>query len=318
MLEWEPGASAKTMRTRGDTLAKIRQFFAARNVLEVETPLLAHATATDVYIQSWHVEQPARKIEDRLYLQTSPEFSMKRLLGTGVGPIYQICKAFRKEEASPQHNPEFTMLEWYRPGYSMFDLMDEVEQLVVSLLPGDAIPRFAYRDLFVDHLGIDPHRVTIEEISHLANSKMDLGSDDLSKTDYLQLLLDKCIEPLLPDKCFVYDYPVDQAALAAIEKDGQEQSVARRFELYCGGMEIANGYFELVDADEQRARFDRDLGKRKELGLEQYPVDERLLAALQSGLPACAGVALGIDRLVMQLTGANSIDQVITFTTDHA
>lgn len=318
MPDWKPDASVELLRTRAKTLSKIRNFFAERNVLEVETPLLAHSTATDVYIQSLSVDPLSTRSEEILYLQTSPEFPMKRLLGAGAGPIYQICKAFRQGEKSAQHNPEFTMLEWYQPGYSMSDLMDEVEQLVQCLLNCEMVPRFSYRDIFFKHFDFDPHSISLEDLKLLTNKKMDLSSDDLEKTDFLQLLMGKFIEPELPGHCFIYDYPVDQAALAVVEDDRLGVPVAKRFELFCRGMEIANGYFELLDPVEQRARFEADIEKRHAQNLPAYPIDEKLIAALESGIPSCAGVALGVDRLIMLVSKSSDIRDVVSFTTDRA
>jgi len=318
MADWKPGASVKNLRTRAEILANIRQFFANNKVLEVETPLLARTTATDVYIQSLEISNPLNNPAQTFYLQTSPEFAMKRLLGSGSGPIYQICKAFRQGETSKRHNPEFTMLEWYQPGYSMEDLMHEVEQLIDALLAYGPIQRLSYRELFQEHLDFDPHTISLESLKDIANRRFELGSDKLSKTDYLQLLLGKCIEPAMPANCFIYDYPVDQCALAAIENDETGASVAKRFELFCGGMEIANGYLELLDESEQRQRFETDRQKRKSLSLPEYPLDEKLLAALAHGIPPCAGVALGIDRLLMLATGATDIHEVLSFTTDKS
>lgn len=310
MVDWKPVASLNTLQTRAEILAKIRRFFASKNVLEVETPLLSRSTATDVYIQS--LEVVAAK--EKFYLQTSPEFAMKRLLGSGVGPIYQICKAFRQGEVSKSHRPEFTMLEWYQPGYSMLDLMVEVEQLVDDLLSCGAIPRLSYRALFQEYLGIDPHAISLEALESLALSKMEISSEKLSRTDYLQLLLGNNIEALMPSNCFVYDFPIDQAALAVIENDQYDVPVAKRFELFFGGMELANGYFELTDEKEQRLRFETDLQARKKLQLADYPIDEKLLAALKHGVPNCSGVALGIDRLIMLAVGSADIRDVISFS----
>lgn len=315
MADWKPGASVDTLRARAGLLAKIREFFAARDVLEVETPLLAATTATDVYIQSLQVRSSTQDKKPPLYLQTSPEFFMKRLLCAGAGSIYQIGKAFRENESGSRHNPEFTMLEWYRPGFSLSELMDEVEQLVERILGCGIVPRFSYRELFAEHLHINPHQISATELEQLARSVMELNATGLSETDHLQLLMSRCIEPRMPEYCFVYDYPVAQAALARIADDDNGQAVARRFELYCRGMELANGYHELTDADEQRARFEADLLKRRELGLAEYPIDEQLLAALTRGLPECAGVALGIDRLLMLQCEIRDIRQVISFAT---
>ncbi|PCJ16927.1 MAG: elongation factor P lysine(34) lysyltransferase [SAR86 cluster bacterium] len=318
MVDWKPSASIKVLQQRSEILSNIRRFFAQKNVLEVETPLLAHSTATDVHIQSLSVENSASTKSETLFLQTSPEFAMKRLLGAGVGPIFQICKAFRQDESSKQHNPEFTMLEWYQPGYSMMDLIDEVEQLIQSLINCGSIPRLSYRDIFLEYFDIDPHNISLEDLKSLTNERMDINSDDLNKTDYLQLLLGKFIEPKMPDYCFVFDFPIDQAALAVIAKDEQGIPVAKRFELFCKGMELANGYFELLDPVEQLKRFEADIDKRNERGLPDYAPDEKLIAAMESGIPPCAGVALGIDRLLMLLSGSDNISDVISFTTDRA
>lgn len=313
MTDWKPGAALDLLKDRAQLLAEIRQFFSVREVLEVETPLLSHGTATDVYIQSYAVTDSHRKDSSPAYLQTSPEFAMKRLLAAGSGPIYQICKAFRSEEATRLHNREFTMLEWYRPGFSLNDLMDEVESLVRGVLHCKEIERICYRDLFINHLDFDPHQIQHSELRQIARNKIQFNADDLSATDYLQQLIVQCIEPELPEFCFIYNYPVSQAALAATANDEVGQRVALRFEFFGKGMEIANGYFELTDAVEQRKRFMADNTRRRELHLPELPLDEKLLAALESGLPACAGVALGIDRLMMLRAGASDISGVISF-----
>lgn len=313
MNDWRPGTAQETLRARADLLATLRRFFAERAVLEVETPLLAATTATDVYIESFAVPDPSASPPVTRYLQTSPEFAMKRLLAADSGAIYQLGKVFRRGESSARHNPEFTLLEWYRPGFSLADLMAEVETLLQSVLGCGPIARLSYRELFQQHLQFDPHQISAEDLRELARASIDFGSDDLSSTDYLQLLLASVIEPALPEFCFIYDYPVAQAALAQIGDDAQGQAVARRFELFGKGMEIANGYFELTASAEQRARFEADNARRAGLGLTQYPVDEKLLAALDAGLPACAGVALGVDRLLMLLLGAQDIRSVISF-----
>jgi lysyl-tRNA synthetase class 2 len=242
---------------------------------------------------------------------------MKRLLAAGVGSIYQVCKAFRQGETSKVHNPEFTILEWYRTGYSMIQLMDEVESLICQLLNYSPMPRLSYRQLFEQFLSINPHTVTGEELRRIAASHIELNDDSLTDTDYLQLLMSACIEPQMPKHCFVYDYPVPQAALAAVGKNKYGELVAKRFELYCQRMELANGYYELTNFEEQLARFKSDLDVRKNLQLPTYPVDGKYLAAMKNGLPECAGVALGIDRLIMIASGASTIDEVMTFTIDR-
>ena len=345
--DWRPTASIDTLRRRAELLATVRAFFAQRGVLEVETPALMPSTATDIYIDSFRVEAPAP-----LFLQTSPEFALKRLLAAGSGALYQMGKVFRRESESRRHSVEFTMLEWYRPGFGLEQLMDEVEALVSEVINtasgrsarADSTPesphespnespalvdrppvtegedaeakpfaRFSYRELFVSHLGIDPHTASDGDVERLARAKIDLSAEGLSRTDHLQLLLAHCIEPSLPFACFLYDYPIQQAALARIERDALGQSVARRFELFVAGMELANGYYELQDPSEQRARFESDIAERARRGFDPVPVDEDLLAALEHGLPECSGVALGVDRLVMVALGEEEISRVQAF-----
>ena len=209
------------------------------------------------------------------------------------------------------------MLEWYRPGFSLEQLMDEVAELLVPLLESDSFPKFSYRQLFETHLNINPHQVGAEEISTIAQERIELSASELEKTDYLQLLMATVIEPQLPPTCFVYDYPKEQASLAVIEKNVARDIVAKRFEVYCQGMELANGYYELIDVDEQRQRFEADNNARQAHGLEVYPIDEKFLASLESGMPSCSGVALGIDRLFMAMHNIEYIDQVISFSLDR-
>lgn len=314
MADWFPSAPIQNLQQRAETLATIRHFFLERDVLEVETPLLANSTVPDVYIESIAAELRDGASSRRLFLQTSPEFFMKRLLASGSGSIYQISKAFRQEENSARHNTEFTLLEWYRLDFSLEELMSEVEQLLQALLDCGPIARLSYREIFQQHLGIDPHRISLAELQALVESEIDLRGDALSKTDYLQLLLSHRIEAKLPSFCFIHDYPQEQAALAALAEDESGCLVAKRFELFGRGMELANGYLELADASEQRRRFESDNAKRVEKGLEVREIDERLMAALDSGLPSCSGVALGVDRLLMLKTGATSIGEVMSFS----
>ena len=318
MLAWKPSAPLQNQRQRAKVLAQIRSFFAERDVLEVETPLLGRHTVPDVYIESMSVDVVDGASSIEYFLQTSPEFFMKRLLAHGSGSIYQIAKAFRQEEKGSRHNCEFTLLEWYRVSFSLEDLMNELEQLVQQLLGCDSIPRYTYRELFQQHLAIDPHTITLEELTALANSKLDLNAGDLSKTDYLQLLLAHCIEPKLPGYCFIHDYPEEQAALSTLAEDEMGTVVAKRFELFGNGMELANGYQELTDTAEQRARFESDNATRAAKGLTRRDIDERLMAAIESGLPSCSGVAVGVDRLLMLLVDAQQISEVISFDGDSA
>ncbi len=313
MADWRPSANTDLLRLRADVLARVRRFFADRGVLEVETPLLAPATVTDLHIDSIPAQVQIQGGLQTFHLQTSPEYAMKRLLAAGSGACYQICKSFRQSDAGARHNPEFTMLEWYRPGFSLEQLMTEVEQLLREFLPRASVPRLSYRELFQRHLGINPHRIELESLRRLAREKLPVDATQLNATDCLQLLLGHAIEPDLPAYCFIYDYPADQAALAKTGPNPEGEPVARRFELFSRGMELANGYDEETDGKVLRARFERDRQKRAELGRPAPEIDEKLLAALDHGLPPCAGVALGIDRLLMHLSNANSITKVLPF-----
>ena len=318
MVDWKPSASLQNLQQRAYVLAKIRRFFSERAVLEVETPLLASSTVPDVYIESIAAQVMEGNSSRKNFLQTSPEFFMKRLLASGSGSIYQIAKAFRQEEKGARHNIEFTLLEWYRLSYSLDQLMAELEELVQEVLSCGPISRLSYREIFRQHLRIDPHKISLEELQKLAKSEIDLSGSDLSKTDYLQLLLSNSIEPKLPPYCIIYDYPLEQAALAILATDEHGVVVAKRFELFGHGMELANGYFELSDAAEQRARFEKDNAARKEKGLQAHGADEKLIAALESGLPSCSGVAVGVDRLLMLLVEAKNISEVISFDSERA
>ncbi len=288
----------------------------------METPLLCQATVTDPHIESFVAQEP-RQGRAR-YLHTSPEFAMKRLLAAGSGSIYQVCKVFRQGEAGRQHNPEFTMLEWYRLEFDHHQLMDEVESLVRELLDGyrtlAASHRFTYREAFQRHAGLDPLTTSITELQAAAiqHGIEVIGLDDSNTDPWLDLLMTHVVEPALPQDgpVFIYDYPASQAALSRVRRS--VPPVAERFELYLGGMELANGFHELTDAQEQRQRFVADLATRESTGLPAVPIDERFLAALEEGLPPCAGVALGIDRIVMVASGARTITDVLAFDDAHA
>jgi lysyl-tRNA synthetase class 2 len=243
---------------------------------------------------------------------------MKRLLASGSGPIYQICKAFRDGEAGRHHNPEFTMLEWYVPGLDHHGLMDEMDELLAAVLGSPAAERSSYGEVFQRFLGIDPHTVCVEGLRTRAHAVSLAGPDIDARDDWLHLLMTHCIEPYLGKErpVFIYDYPAGQAALARIREG--EPPVAERFEVYVQGLELANGFHELVDAEAQRKRFEADVEKRRGLGCDPVPIDERLLAALEAGLPSCAGVALGVDRLVMLAAGTDDLSDVIAFPIDRA
>lgn len=312
------------LEARARLLADIRAFFLSKGVLEVETPVCSAAATTDPALESLATRYtgPGEAQGKDLYLHTSPEFPMKRLLAAGSGPIYQICKVFRDGESGRLHNPEFTLLEWYRPGFDQHQLMDEMVELISGLLPEPLpVQRISYAELFQGHLGLDPHSCTAGQLREHALRLGVPGAESISLPDaagWLDLLLTHCIEPHLGRGgiCFVYDYPASQASLARIRPG--DPPLAERFELYMEGMELANGFYELTSAEEQRRRFLFDLERRRDMGVKPVPMDERLLAALDRGIPECAGVALGIDRLLMRQTGAGHIRDVLAFPLDRA
>jgi lysyl-tRNA synthetase class 2 len=310
-MSWRPTASINNLRARASLLKKIRGFFESRGVLEVETPLLCSASVTDPHIFSI----PAFLSENNPhYLQTSPEYAMKRLLAAGCGSIYQITKAFRKDESGQFHNPEFTMLEWYRLDFTHHDLMNEMDELLQLVLCSKPAERKSYADLFQLYLSIDPHAADLNELVACAKkNNIDVDANITDRDTWLQLLMSHCIEPQLGNDapCFVYDFPASQAALAQIQPGSP--SVASRFEVYVKGVELANGFHELRDAGEQRSRFENNLMERRKLNQPEMPLDEFFLDALAHGLPNCAGVALGVDRLVMLACGSEKIADVLSF-----
>ena len=295
-------------------LQDIRAFFLQRQVLEVETPVLSQSGGTDPAIEPLSLTANNRT----RYLHTSPEFPMKRLLASGCGDIYQICKVFRDGEAGRYHNPEFTLLEWYRLGFDAQMLIDEVIELIQAL-SGIMFPvvRCHYSQLFEQGLGINPLMVTTAELKSVAESRHVEPSGKLSHEGYLDLLMSLCLIPDLPDHqiTVIDDYPASQASLARLNPDGL---TAARFEVFWGSLELANGFHELTDAKEQRQRFESENIQRRKRGLVAVPLDEHLLAALESGLPDCAGVALGLDRLLMKLSGATHINDVLAFPFERA
>lgn len=317
-MQWQPGATLGLLRARAALLARIRQFFASREVLEVETPLLSSCGITDPVIEPLIVERGVSLAYPR-YLQTSPEYAMKRLLASHGQPIFQVARAFRDGEAGARHNPEFTLLEWYRPGFDHHALMAEVAQLVRDCIGERPLHKYSYRQIFVELLGVDPFTATVAELESVARSQIDTGNITGQRDLWLDLLMSHLIEPRLAGRgmCFVYDYPASQAALARIE-DCAGAMVGHRFELYVDGVELANGYFELLDGQEQRRRFERDNARRRECARPERPLDERLLAALDHGLPECSGVALGVDRLLMLATGSWDIRGVLAFDWERA
>jgi len=326
--DWRPSVSAEGLRQRAALLQVARQFFAARRVTEVDTPVVVNAPVSDVHIHSATVrlssDPSARDAVPPLYLHTSPEYAMKRLLAAGSGDIYQICHVVRGFECGRLHNPEFTLIEWYRVGFSLAGLMEEVEALVRALLgasaPGSS-EHISYRDAFRRELGLDPltapDAVLAQAAQPLALGGTSATGGGVSRDDWLELLMGAIVGPRLGrgTLTFVHSYPASQAALARL--DPGDPRVAQRFELYCAGIELANGFHELASAAEQRARFEADNAQRRRLGLPVFPLDERLLAAL-TRLPDCTGVALGFDRTLMLAVGAASVAEVLPFPTARA
>ena len=319
MTDWQPSASFETLRLRARLNACIRTFFAERDVLEVETPVMSVAGNTDPNIASFHLQFSGRTdgAPRTRWLRTSPEYPLKRLLAAGLGDCYELGRVFRDGEAGGRHNPEFTMLEWYRLGWDHQRLIDETAQLVQAALAlvgrTATLKRIGYHDLYREHLGIDPHTANLEQLRD-AMGEVRIDPSGLTRDDWLDLLMTHRLQPTFASDQLlaVHDYPASQCALARLgERDGVP--VAERFELYLGPLELANGYHELADAAEQGQRFDRDLALRQQRGDTLPPRDERLLEALQAGFPHCAGVAMGIDRLLMAMLGSPRIADVVAF-----
>jgi lysyl-tRNA synthetase class 2 len=308
-LNWQPTAALRVIRERARVYSQIRAFFNTRGYLEVDTPVLMPTTSTDVHIGSLEAICAGR----RLFLQTSPEYAMKRLLAAGSGSIFQIGHAFRQDEQGRLHNPEFSLLEWYREGYDYLQLMDEMELLIISLsLRQCEFSRITYRQLFQQSLDLVIDNIGLAELRAECTRRIPgCAPQELDFDQCLDLLLALVIAPGMRGYQFVYDYPLSQAALARVS--GSDASVAERFELFYDGVELANGFSELTDAVQQRTRFESDNLARAQQGLPQLDIDELLLAALGHGLEDCAGVALGLDRLLMVLLELDSIDQVLTF-----
>lgn len=315
--DWQPTAAASALRLRASLNACIRRYFEERGVLEVETPILSEAGNTEPRIASFETlySGPATGGGTRRFLRTSPEYALKRLLAAGVGDCYELGRVFRNGEAGRRHNPEFTMLEWYRVGWDEHRLMDEVAGLVEAALAlvrtGCVVRKRSYRDLFAGALDIDPFTAPEGQLA-AALEGHGIDADGLRRDDWLDLILTHRLQPAFPadQLLLLHDFPPSQCALARIVDDGSGP-VAQRFEAFLGPLELANGYHELTDAGEQRARFAADNAERRARGQPPAPVDERLLAALEYGMPACAGVALGVDRLLSAMLGSTSIDAVV-------
>ncbi|HPE59759.1 MAG TPA: EF-P lysine aminoacylase EpmA [Thiolinea sp.] len=321
-MEWQASAGLAALQARARLLRQARAFMDARGIMEVETPALSQAGNTDPAIDSLSVVLP----RERRYLHTSPEYPMKRLLAGGSGDIYQIGKVWRQDESGSRHNPEFTLLEYYRVGYSYHKLMQEVSELLALLIPAlSAAPVFReYRQCFLDTLGLDPFS-TATDTSVLAacaathGLALQGGQDRLDRQGWLDLLFSHRIEPGFPDKSltFVYHYPAAQSALACVtEHEGH--AVACRFEVYLGSMELGNGYQELPDGAANTRKLNQDAMQRSREGRPSPAIDRRFLAAMTSGLPHCAGVAIGLDRVLLCRLGEKRLERVISFAWELA
>jgi len=317
---WQSLASLQALQARANLNRRIRDFFYQRDVMEVETPALSRFANPDPQIHSLKVESPlpgSVSGDPPWYLHTSPEFAMKRLLAGGSGAIYQLCKVFRGHEAGRLHNPEFTLLEWYRPGFTLRQLMEEVDALIHELLPNLVAAEFiSYGDLFQAHFSQDPYQANASQLQDIAQQQglSVHGMDQADRNAWLDLLFSHYLQPKLGHgHCtFVYDFPASQCALARINP-GPVASAAR-FELFVNGVELANGYDELIDAEEMRRRFDNDIATRMQRQSEINPYDEWALQALAAGMPASCGVALGVDRLLLLLLNSDNLDQIMSFS----
>jgi lysyl-tRNA synthetase class 2 len=314
-IVWRPGASRFAVETRADLLAAIRAWFSQRNVLEVETPVLSRCGNTDPNIRSISTESTSKR-----YLRTSPEYAMKRLLAAGLGDIYELGRVFRSGESGRFHNPEFTLLEWYRCGWAYLDLAAEVGDLIRFCGKGQfddwPVQHVTYRDAFLEHTGLDPAFCDESDLS-IAASERGIQAGPMEQQEWLDLLLSQVVEPNLPGETItiIHDFLPEQAALARIRPG--DPPVAERFEVYLGQMELANGYQELTDGDEQQERFEKELARRKARGEEVAPLDMGLIQALGHGLPECSGVALGVDRLLMSVLKLEHMDAVLAFSSER-
>lgn len=315
---WRPTASIEAIKEKSRVLAQIRDFFASREVIEVDTPILSHYTVTDVHLHPVKARLQLQGKNHQGWLQTSPEFAMKRLLAAGVGDCYQIFKAFRSDETGRYHNPEFTLLEWYRLDFDHKQLMVEIDELLQQILDCPTAEYLEYQSLFVDYFKLDPLNTNCEQLHCCAEQYLGNVPEMQQQDDYLQMLFSMVIEKRigLEKPCFVSGFPASQASLARLEPENPQLS--RRFELYYKGVELANGFHELTDPNEHIQRFEIDNQIRADKGLPQVEIDHNFISALESGFPDCSGVALGIDRLLMIRMNAEHINQVQTFPFDRA
>ncbi|HDR1059367.1 elongation factor P--(R)-beta-lysine ligase [Pasteurella multocida] len=317
---WQPSASIENLLARAKIIAEIRRFFTDRGLLEVETPVLSEFGVTDVHLSTFNTDfiSPMAEKSKTLWLSTSPEYHMKRLLAAGSGPIFQLCHVFRNEEAGQHHNPEFTMLEWYRPHFDMYRLINEVDDLLQQILDCKPTESLSYQFVFQEYVGLDPLSAEKAELVAKAKQYHLQQAEQEDRDTLLQFLFSTVVEPNIgkENPVAVYHFPATQAALAQISSE--DHRVAERFEFYYKGLELANGFHELTDVNEQLHRFEQDNVQRQKMGLPQRQIDKRLLGALQAGVPNCSGIALGVDRLLMIALGANAIHKVMAFGIENA
>lgn len=302
--------STQLIKSRAGLFTYLREFFAAEELVEVDTPLLYSSASPEPYLHHLSLSLNRQKH----YLQSSPEFAMKRLLAESKLSMFQICKAFRDEESGSRHLPEFTLLEWYMLDWQLGQLVDQVSRLLQPLLGFQQTHCVSYGECFQNTLSINPHLASLENLHALLKNKTSaVNVDSFTRDECLHLLFADVIEPALDKQVlsFVYDFPASQAALATVVSDEKNQPVAKRFEVFFGGMELANAYQEETSADELRQRFEKQNLIRKAYGAEVVPVDEGLLEALENGFPECAGIALGVDRLLMLTSGSKHIRDVV-------
>ncbi|WP_317930002.1 EF-P lysine aminoacylase EpmA [Halioxenophilus sp. WMMB6] len=306
---WRPSASLAVIKARAALLAHIRHFFAERAVLEVDVPSLSRHTVTDPNL----IPVTSHTNGGDAFLQTSPEYFMKRLLVAGSGSIYYLGKAFRDQEFGRRHHPEFTMLEWYRLGFDDQQLIEETLALVTGLLPAKPVTRVTYGQLFAGHFGINPHTASEAELAELAQRTCQPAFHQADRNTWLDLLFSHCLEPTLAGITVVADFPASQGALAKVMANDAGEQVAKRFEIYVDGLELSNGYWEATGAVELQARFERDQATRLAAGLPVPAIDPDFMAAMHAGLPECAGIALGVDRLLLLMSGVKTLAETMSF-----
>jgi lysyl-tRNA synthetase class 2 len=320
-MSWQPNISIKNLIERSKIISNIRLFFLQKNVMEVETPMLSTSTVTDVHLSPFQTEFLSLNQNDmlKLWLITSPEYHMKRLLAATSGPIYQICHCFRNQEVGRYHNPEFTMLEWYQPFFSMKKFIKEIDLFLQTIFNFNESEKISYQDIFLKTFDIDPLCTNILELRTIFKKlKLDyLIDDEHQVNDLIQILFTLEIEPHLGKKnpIFIYHFPAEQACLASI--NSKDSRISERFEFFFKGIELGNGFYELTDFDEQKKRFTKDNKKRASMNLPMRKIDNFFLDALSSGLPCCSGVAIGLDRLMMLLLKEKNINKVLSFAIDR-